>query len=129
MNGSTPRPIAFMVMPFRKRPVPVPVEGAPKEVDFDALWDRAFRPALEQEGYLAVRADIETVTVIIKDMLERLAFADLVLADMTLPNGNVYYEVGIRHVAQRDQLCADRGRVVETALRPGPVAFPALSAR
>lgn len=101
MNGSALRPIAFMVMPFRKRPVPNPTEGAPKEVDFDAIWDRAFRPALEQAGYLAVRADIETGTVIIKDMLERLAFADLVLADMTLPNGNVYYEVGIRHVAKR----------------------------
>jgi hypothetical protein len=101
MNGSALRPIAFMVMPFRKRPVPNPAEGSPREVDFDALWDRAFRPALEQAGYLAVRADIETGTVIIKDMLERLAFADLVLADMTLPNGNVYYEVGIRHVAKR----------------------------
>jgi len=34
-------------------------------------------------------------------MLERLALAELVLADMTLPNGNVYYEVGLRHVAKR----------------------------
>ena len=101
MNGSTLRPVAFMVMPFRKRPVPNAPEGGPKEVDFDALWDRAFRPVLEQYGYLAVRADIEAGTVIIKDMLERLAFADLVLADLTLPNGNVYYEVGIRHVAQK----------------------------
>lgn len=101
MNGSALRPIAFMVMPFRKRAVPNAPEGAPKEVDFDALWDRAFRPALEQLGYLAVRADMESGSVIIKDMLERLAFADLVLADLTLPNGNVYYEIGIRHVAKR----------------------------
>jgi hypothetical protein len=34
-------------------------------------------------------------------MLERLYFADLVLADMTIANSNVYYEVGIRHAAQR----------------------------
>ena len=101
MNGSTLRPVAFMVMPFRKRPVQNAPEGGPKEVDFDALWDRAFRPVLEQSGYLAVRADFEAGAVIIKDMLERLAFADLVLADLTLPNGNVYYEVGIRHVAQK----------------------------
>jgi len=101
MNGSELRPIAFMVMPFRKRAVANAPDGAPKEVDFDALWDRAFRPALEQLGYLAVRADIEVGSVIIKDMLERLAFADLVLADLTLPNGNVYYEVGIRHVAKK----------------------------
>lgn len=42
MNGSVLRPIAFMVMPFRKRAVPNAPEGAPKEVDFDALWDRAY---------------------------------------------------------------------------------------
>ena len=34
-------------------------------------------------------------------MVERLYFADLVLADMTIPNGNVYYEVGVRHAAKR----------------------------
>jgi tetratricopeptide (TPR) repeat protein len=90
-----------MVMPFRKKTVPNPPEGAPKEVDFDALWDEAYRPALEQLGYLPVRADSDVGSVIIKDMLERLKFADLVLADMTIPNGNVYYEVGIRHVAQQ----------------------------
>lgn len=101
MTNSRPHPIAFMVMPFRKRPIANPAEGAPREVDFDALWDRAFRPVLTQLGYLAIRADIETGSVIIKDMLERLAFAELVLADLTLPNANVYYEVGIRHVAQR----------------------------
>ncbi|UFS72104.1 TRAFs-binding domain-containing protein [Geomonas sp. RF6] len=100
MSASELRPIAFMVMPFRKRPVPGAPEGAPKELDCDALWDRAFRPVLEELGYLPVRADIEAGTVIVKDMLERLAFADLVLADMSLPNGNVYYEIGIRHVAK-----------------------------
>ena len=90
-----------MVMPFRRKAVPNPPLGAPVEVDFDSLWDQAYQPALEKLGYLAVRADSEAGSVIIKDMLERLAFADLVLADMTIPNGNVYYEVGIRHVAQQ----------------------------
>ena len=101
MPNTVPRQIAFVVMPFRKRRVSEPIKGAPKEVDFDALWDKAFRPALENLGFLAVRADIETGSVIIKDMLERLAFSDLVMADITLPNGNVYYEIGIRHVAQK----------------------------
>ena len=96
-----PRPVAFMVMPFRERTVPSPPEGAPAKIDCDALWDKAFRPALEDLGYLAIRADIEIGTVIVKDMLERLALAELVLADLTLPNGNVYYEVGLRHVAKR----------------------------
>lgn len=94
------RPVAFMVMPFRERRVPSPPEGAPARIDCDALWDKAFRPALEELGYLAIRADIEVGTVIVKDMFERLALAELVLADLTLPNGNVYYEVGLRHAAK-----------------------------
>ncbi len=36
-----------------------------------------------------------------REMIERLAISDLVLADVSIPNGNVYYEVGIRHAAQR----------------------------
>ena len=34
-------------------------------------------------------------------MIQRLAIADLVLADVTLPNANVYYELGVRHAAQQ----------------------------
>jgi hypothetical protein len=33
-------------------------------------------------------------------MIERLAISDLVIADVTTPNGNVYYEVGVRHAAR-----------------------------
>jgi hypothetical protein len=44
---------------------------------------------------------LDTGGLIVGQMLERLYFADLVLADMTIPNGNVYYEVGIRHAAQK----------------------------
>jgi hypothetical protein len=94
------KPICFMVMPFRRKAVTHAAEGAPAEVDFDRLWDAAFRPAIEEIGFLPVRADLEPGSVIIKDMLNRLRHADLVLADISLPNSNVYYEIGIRHVAQ-----------------------------
>jgi hypothetical protein len=33
-------------------------------------------------------------------MLERLYFSDLVVADVTIPNGNVYHEIGIRHASR-----------------------------
>ena len=51
-----------------------------------------------------MRADQDTGALIITQMIERLYFADLVLADMTIPNGNVYYEVGVRHAA-KDKGC------------------------
>jgi hypothetical protein len=94
------KPVCFMVMPFRRKPVTQAESGAPREVDFDRLWDAAFRPTLEQLGYLPVRADLESGSVIVKEMLNRLRHADFVLADVSISNGNVYYEVGIRHAAQ-----------------------------
>jgi hypothetical protein len=94
------RPVCFMVMPFGRKPVSNARVGAPTEVDFDLLWDRAFNPAIDALGYTPVRADADTGSMIVQDMIERLAFADLIIADVSIPNGNVYYEVGIRHVAR-----------------------------
>lgn len=96
------RPICYMVMPFRTKRVEEPLPaGAPAEIDFDRLWTLAYRPAIEAMGYIAMRADADPNMAIVQAMLERIAFADLVLADVTLGNGNCYYEIGVRHVAQK----------------------------
>jgi hypothetical protein len=100
-----PKPICFMIMPYGRKPTQVePSSSAPGEIDFNALWDRAFAPTIQALGYEAVRADQDTGALIITQMVERIYFADLVLADMTIPNGNVYYEVGVRHAA-KDKGC------------------------
>ena len=95
-----PKPICFMIMPYGKKPSQADAAVGVPEVDFNALWDRAYAPVIEALGYEPVRADQDTGAMIITQMIERLYFADLVLADMTIPNGNVYYEVGIRHAAK-----------------------------
>jgi len=114
MNDSVaPRPVCFMVMPFGIKDVANANEGAPARLDCNALWEKAFKPAIEAAGYIAVRADMDTGAVIVQDMIERLAYADLVLADVSLPNGNVYYEVGLRHAAREKGcilFCADWSR-------------------
>jgi len=100
-----PKPICFMIMPYGRKATQVePSSNAPGEIDFNALWDRAFAPAIQALGYEPVRADQDTGALIITQMIERIFFADLVLADMTIPNGNVYYEVGVRHAA-KDKGC------------------------
>ena len=43
-------PIAFMVMPFGRRPHRPDEPGVPAEVDFDALWFRVYRPVLTDLG-------------------------------------------------------------------------------
>src|SRR5271166_6523116 len=89
-------------MPYGRKAVQVePSSTAPGEIDFNALWNRAFAPTIQALGYEPVRADQDTGALIINQMIERLYFADLVLADMTIPNGNVYYEIGIRHAARK----------------------------
>ena len=83
-------------MPFGKKAVPD--RG---EIDFDALWDRVFAPLLRDLGYDPIRADADLGASIIADMLIRLTASDLVVADLTQANPNVYYEVGIRHAAPK----------------------------
>ena len=54
-----------------------------------------------------------------RDMLERLTLADLVVADMTQSNGNVYYEVGIRHGAKEAGCVLISAEWSKTAVRRG----------
>lgn len=89
-----------MVMPYRTKETGAK-PPAPSKVNFDMLWEKAFLPIIEELGYQAVRADQDLGALIIQEMLERLYFSDLVLADLSIPNGNVYYEIGIRHAAQK----------------------------
>jgi hypothetical protein len=108
-DSATLKPVAFMVMPFGEKPVDRADPGIPAKIDFDELWERVYEPALEQLGYEAVRADRDVGALIINEMIRRLTVADLVVADVTLPNANVYYEIGVRHAA------AQRGCVLVAA--------------
>ena len=97
-----PRPICLMIMPYSTKPTEGPIgSGAPDKVNFDRLWEAALRPAIDHAGYEPVRANEDMGALIIQEMIERLAISDLVIADVSIPNGNVYYEVGIRHAAQK----------------------------
>jgi hypothetical protein len=112
------KPLCFMIMPFGRKATQAVAGRGPAEIDFNALWDHGYVPVINELGYEAVRADQDTGALIIEQMLQRLYFADLVLAEMTIPNGNVYYEVGIRHAAivrhqadAGDQISASRRRL------------------
>jgi MAP3K TRAFs-binding domain len=121
------KPVAFMVMPFGVKPVGLTEPNVPAEVDFDALWDRVYEPVLSNLGYEAVRADRDLGALIISEMIQRLAVADLVVADVTLPNANVYYEVGVRHAAQEHGcvlIAADWARPMFDLVQMRQARFP-----
>jgi hypothetical protein len=116
-----------MIMPYGRKPTQVEPGRGPAEIDFNALWDRGYVPVIKELGYEPVRADQDTGALIIGQMLERLYFADLVLADMTIPNGNVYYEVGIRHAAQKTGcvlLAADWSKQLFDVVQMRTVRYP-----
>jgi hypothetical protein len=107
--------VAFMVMPFANKPTGKSGKQVPDVVDFDKLWYRVHKPVLEELGYQAVRADADMGGFVIAELIQRLAVADLVLADVPLANANVYYEVGVRQAAK------ERGCVLVAATWADPV--------
>jgi hypothetical protein len=122
-----PKPLCFMIMPYGRKPTGMEPGHGPAEIDFNALWDRGYVPVIKALGYEPVRADQDTGALIISQMLERLYFADIVLADMTTPNGNVYYEVGIRHAAKRTGcvlLASDWSRALFDVAQMRTIRYP-----
>jgi hypothetical protein len=122
-----PKPLCFMVMPYGRKSTLAAAGDGPTEVDFNRLWDLAYVPVIEALGYEAVRADQDTGSLIITQMLERLYFADLVLADITVPNGNVYYEIGVRHASRETGcvlLAADWSRQLFDVAQLRTVRYP-----
>ncbi|MGR9088482.1 MAG: TRAFs-binding domain-containing protein [Gammaproteobacteria bacterium] len=84
---------AFVAMPFGLKPGP---DGT--LIDFNAVYADLIRPACEAAGLDVFRADEEQAAGDIKaDMFQELLLADLVVADLTLDNPNVWYELGVRH--------------------------------
>ncbi len=90
-------PLCFVLMPFGKKPDPT--GGEP--IDFDQVYGRAIRPAIEAAGMMPIRADEErTGGIIHKAMFERLLVCDFAIADLTCANANVFYELGVRHAVR-----------------------------
>jgi len=91
------RPHAFVIMPFGKK------KGADGLIyDFNAIYSQLIKPALEMAGFEAFRADEETTSGdILTDMFQELLLAELCLADMSIDNANVFYEIGIRHAFRK----------------------------
>src|SRR5215475_8182706 len=77
-------------------------------IDFDRVFDALIEPAVQNasaELELAIectRSDkIAQSGFIHKDMIQRLAVADVVVVDITTQNANVFYELGVRHCLRR----------------------------
>lgn len=90
-----------MLMPFGHKKDPSrPDQPA---IDFNAIYENGIKPAIEDAGMTPLRADEErTLGIIHKPMFERLLLSDFAIAELTLPNPNVFYELGVRHASRHN---------------------------
>lgn len=83
----------FVVRPF----------GLKDGINFDTIDAQLIRPACEKAGLSGgTTAQFIEAGNIRTDMFEQLLVADIVIADISIHNANVFYELGIRH-AFRDK--------------------------
>ena len=68
----------------------------------DQVMRHIIRTIVEPLGYKAIRADeIDKPGIITTQVLNHVVEADLVIADLTERNPNVFYELAIRHAISR----------------------------
>jgi len=95
---------AFIVRPF----------GVREGVDFERVERELIGPALERAG-IGGRTTLEIAAAgnIRIDVFEGLLLADLVIADISIHNANVYYELGIRHALRNRVTILIRAKIAD----------------
>jgi tetratricopeptide (TPR) repeat protein len=69
---------------------------------FSGVFEGIIAPAARNAGYSVKRSDIAGEPgSITNDIIRDLAEADIVIADLTLGNANVFFELGIRHAFRK----------------------------
>jgi hypothetical protein len=95
------------------------------EKKWTEIFEYIIKPAVEESGlgYMCERSVAERQNII-KGILEALNKANVVIADLTDNNSNVFYELGVRHtLANRTILIAQGKKHIPFDLTPYPVAF------
>jgi len=84
VNVENKKPNCFIIMPFGGW--------------FDSYYKEVYVPAIEKAGFIAKRADdLYRPGNIVNDIWNYTKEADVILADLTNKNPNVFYELGLAH--------------------------------
>lgn len=81
---TAPKPFVFVLMPFAQ--------------EFDDIYKFGIKGAAQEVGAYAERVDEQMfVEGILERIFNQISKADVIVADMTGRNPNVFYEVGYAH--------------------------------
>lgn len=88
MPSTGPKPFAFVLMPFSP--------------DFDDVYNLGIKPACADAGAHAERVDEQLFQdSILRRIYNQISKADVIVADMTGRNPNVFYETGYAHALEK----------------------------
>lgn len=83
----------FVIMPFGEKTD----HETGRTIDFDVVYRELIKPAAIKTGWTVKRIDeIAKPGVITDQYLHEILHSDVVVADISMPNANVFYELGIR---------------------------------
>ena len=81
---------------------PIGDDGSPERRHADWTFHIAIEPVFAQRGYEVGRADLIPHAGLISDkMFDNILNADVCVADLSHLNANVFYELGVRHMAEK----------------------------
>ncbi len=89
--------------------------GQKAGVDFERVHTELIAPALQEVGIDGggTTGDILQAGNVREDMFGELVLADVVVADVSVHNANVFYELGIRHAVRNRSTVLIRARIDE----------------
>lgn len=95
---------------------PIGEPGSPKRIHTEWVLVGVIKPVLEKAGFV-VHHPLEMANpgLIDTEVIEHLLNDELVVADLTTQNPNAFYEIGIRHMAQKP--------IIHIQLQGEPIPF------
>jgi uncharacterized protein YfcZ (UPF0381/DUF406 family) len=97
---------------FVIRPYGVQEDNSGKKIDFDRVNKELIVPALKATGFdgATETGDLVYAGNIREDMFRMIINSDIVVADITIRNANVFYELGIRHAIRKRHTILLKGK-------------------
>ncbi|SHL76063.1 hypothetical protein [Morganella morganii] len=94
----------FIIMPIADHP-------SYDNGHFNRVYDHLIKPACENAGYQAIRADDSKAShMIMFDILKKIVQCDMAICDLSTKNANVFYELGLRQAFNKKTILITDGK-------------------
>ncbi|HHZ8505082.1 TPA: hypothetical protein ACWL6U_002583 [Morganella morganii] len=102
--GAPEQKTCFIIMPIADHP-------SYENGHFNRVYEYLIKPACENTGYKAIRADDSKAShMIMFDILKKIVQCDMAICDLSTKNANVFYELGLRQAFNKKTILITDGK-------------------